>query len=261
VKKRFALILGGPHAGATRLYGQLGLHPQVLGCRVMEPRFFTDERKWALGVDWYRSLWDFREPDDRVAIEASTDYARHPEVPCPAGRVAQTPAGFRFVYLLRDPVERVAAWHAARVSEGFAEPAADLDDLRTEIAASRYASQLASWREHFGAEDFLLLPSEEWAERPAAVLERVCRFLELDDEFTFPGSPPGQFARRPSQARARAWWLGRLGAGRPAAPGRASAALSPRLAETLAGELAGERDRLADEWGFDPPSWRARREV
>ncbi|MGI9589838.1 MAG: hypothetical protein ACR2P8_00615, partial [Myxococcota bacterium] len=190
MKKRFALILGGPHAGATRLYGRLRLHPQILGCRVMEPNFFSDDRKWALGVDWYRSLWDFREPDERIAIEASSAYARHPLVPCPASRVAQTPAGFRFVYLLRDPVERVAAWHAARVAEGVTEPARELRDLETELVACRYAGQLAAWRAHFAAEDFLRVAAEEWSESPGPLLDRVCRFLELDDGFAFPDASP-----------------------------------------------------------------------
>jgi len=255
VKKRFALLLGGPHAGATRLYRQLGLHPQVLACRVMEPRFFSDERKFALGLDWYRSLWDFREPDDRVAVEASSDYARHPLVPCPAGRVARTPAGFRFVYLLRDPVERVAAWHADRVASGFAAPAVDLSDLQAEIVSCRYARQLSAWREHFPREDFLLVPSEEWSLHPAPVFERVCRFLELDDDFALPEAPHTAPGHRRGHARALAWWRSRVADRRPPAQQPASASLPAALADALRRELAPERQRLAEVWGFDPPSW------
>jgi hypothetical protein len=258
VKKRFALLLGGPHAGTTRLFRKLGRLPQVLCCRVMEPRFFTDDRKWQLGPDWYRSLWEFREPDERVAIEASQDYARHPLVSSPAARVARMPAGFRFVWMLREPVARVAAWHAARVAEGMAEPATDLRGLEMELVASRHATQLAVWREHFPEEDFLLLAHEEWLEAPGAALARVCRFLEIDpghgfgepapDEVSAPARKPGRLAR----------WLGRPGSRGAASPGREAPRLPERVEEALERELAPERERLEREWGFAPPSWRRR---
>jgi hypothetical protein len=254
VKKRFALILGGPHAGTTRLFRRLGRHPQVLPCRVTEPHFFTDDRKWALGLDWYRSLWDFREPDDRVAIEASADYARHPVVTCPAQRVAHTPAGFRFVWLLREPVARVTAWRAARVAEGLAEPAETLGDLAAELAASRHATQLEAWREHFPTEDFLLVASEEWSARPDPVFERVCRFLEIEPELKTGESGD---APQPSGSGGRgrfARWLGRR-RGPEAAHGERPEALAPELLADLRSELTLERERLAVEWGFAPTAW------
>lgn len=252
MKKRFALILGGPHAGTGRLFSRLGQHPQVLPCRVREPRFFTDDRKWQLGLDWYRSLWDFMEPDERVAIEASGEYARHPAVSSPAARIAETPAGFRFVVVLREPVERVAAWHADRVAEGLAEPAQAAGDLASELAAARPATQLASYREHFPREDFLLVAHGEWLERPAAVLERICGFLEIDSTFGFPEPPVRRRVRRAPHGS----WLSRLlgRGGRRDAP--VGPVLAPELAEGLDRELRGERDRLAAEWAFDFESWR-----
>jgi hypothetical protein len=259
MKKRFALILGGPHAGTTRLFRRLGTHPQVVGCRVSEPRFFSDDRKWALGLDWYRTLWDFREPDERIAIEASNEYARHPLVPCPAARVAQTPAGFRFVWLLREPVARIAAWHAARVADGLAEPASHVRELDCELAASRYANQLAAWRQHFPAQDFLLLCFEEWLRSPEAVLEQICRFLEIDPAQALPDPDSGPRAQAVQGRRSRGvgrWLAARRGDGLEL-HGAAPPGLPAGVEEALEQELAGERDRLADEWGFAPALWRS----
>lgn len=258
MKKRFALLLGGPHAGTTRLFRQLGRLPQVLCCRVMEPRFFTDDRKWQLGPDWYRSLWEFHEPDERIAIEATQDYARHPLVSCPAARVARMPAGFRFVWMLREPVARVAAWHAARVAEGLTEPVADLRGLETEIAASRHATQLGAWREHFPVEDFLLLAHEEWLEAPDAALARVCRFLEIEPGQAAGESAAGERARPDPKPGRLARWLGRPRSGEATTAETAAARLPERVEEALERELAPERERLEREWGFAPPSWRRR---
>ena len=271
MKKRFALILGGPYAGTTGLFRRLATHPQVAGCRVSEPCFFSDDRKWELGLDWYRTLWDFREPDDRIAIEASSEYAGHPLVPCPAARVARTPAGFRLIWLLREPVARIAAWHAARVAEGLAEPVSHVRELDCELVASRYASQLAAWREYFAADDFLLLCFEEWARSPEAVLEQICGFLEIEPAQALPepgAGPPAQAlpepdAGPPAQAaqgrrgRGLGRWLASLRAHGPGPHGTGPAGLPAGVEAALEQELAGERERLADEWGFAPALWRS----
>jgi hypothetical protein len=264
VKKRFALVIGAPCAGTTALFRLLGSHPQVISCRVKEPRFFTDDRKWALGIDWYRSLWDFREPDKRIAVEASSDYAWHPRVPSPALRIAQTPAGFRFLYLLRHPLERIVAQHAADLAEGRVEGALDAHRLEFHLDASRYAAQLEAYRRHFPQEDFLLLSAELLAQEPRSVLERVCCFLEIDPYFGFPeveSLRAGEAAQRGARRRPQTGWreslmapLRRAGSHRPAA-----SAPPPVLPEALrAAALQVLRDdlvRLGEEWGFDVSAW------
>ena len=168
MRARFALLIGALGCETVRFFRQLGSHPQVLPCRVAEPRFFTDDRKWALGADGYRSLWDFREPEGRIALEASSDYALHPSVPCPAERVARMPAGFRILYLLRDPLERIEAHHEHAHEEGWADASPDETTLAHYVDASRYAAQLDHWRAHFEREEVLLLGYEAWREDPRA---------------------------------------------------------------------------------------------
>ena len=247
MKKRFAVIIGAPHAGTTRLFGLLGAHPQVLPCRVKAPRFFTDDRKWELGIEWYRSLWDFREPDERLALEASTDYACHPRTPSPAGRIARTPAGFRFLYLLRDPVERIAAERAA-------DPDVDgRHDLARYLDASRYAAQLDQYACHFSKSDVLLLPAEDLG-RDA--LARVSHFLEIDPSFDFPD--PGTGTCEPVR-NGRGSWLERLRrrlAGPFPAPFPPEDALPPALREAAHRALRDDLARLEGEWGFDVSRWR-----
>jgi len=255
MKKRFALIIGAPRCGTTRLFRLLGSHPQVLACRVKEPRFFSDDRKWALGIEWYRTLWDFREPDERIAIEASSDYACHPGVPSPAQRIARTPAGFRLIYLLRDPWERIASQHAFDVAEGRAEPELDARTLSRYLDASRYASQLEHYRRHFPREDVLLLSAEAMARDPRGTLQGACRFLEIDPFFGFPeaAEPP---LRPPRRAGRLARWAAQLrGRWRPPARGRRGG-LDPALRAVAARQLDSELARLEAEWGFDVSGWR-----
>jgi len=257
VKKRFALIIGALGSGTTSLFRHLGAHPQVIPCRVKEPKFFTDERKWTLGVDWYRSLWDFREPDERIAIEASSDYSMHPGVPCPARRIAQTPAGFRFIYLLRDPLARIAAHHSHAHAEGRSKGALEESVLRSHIDASRYAMQLDCYRQHFRREDFLLLRSEELESDPLELMRRVCCFLEIDPYFGFP-----ELAALHDPVADG--WLGRLPGlsrwGRRRRPPRGRTQQAPcRLGSAQRAyalrELRDDLAKLEGEWGFDVSSW------
>jgi hypothetical protein len=254
MKKRFTLLIGALGSDTTALFRHLGAHPQVLPCRVAEPRFFTDDRKWALGVEFYRSLWEFREPDERVAIEASSDYALHPAVPCPAERIAQLPTGFRFVYLLRHPLERIE-WHhcleleAGRVRRPLAEGVP-----QQMVDASRYATQLEAYRTWFPAEDFLLLAQEDLARDPAAALRRVCSFLEIDPYFGFPGLEQGEAGQLPPAARRGL--LERLRRRPAPAPRRREPPrLSPEQRGDLLAELSGDLERLRAEWGFDVSRW------
>jgi hypothetical protein len=262
VKKRFALLIGAAGAGTSRLFRLLGSHPQVLPCRVKEPRFFSDDRKWALGLDWYRSLWDFVEPDERVALEASSDYASHPHVPCPAERIAQTPSGFRFLYLLRDPLERIERHHTAAWRAGGVEYELSEGALRRHIDLSRYARQLEGYRERFPREDFLLLSAEELDADPGALLRRVALFLEIDPHLAALGPAPLPAPAAPAAGAGEAAWWARLpGLVRRARPAPAPGPerrfeLSPAQRELVARELQGDLARLETEWAFDVSPWR-----
>ena len=253
MKKRFTLIIGALGSGTTSLFRHLGAHPQVVPCRVKEPKFFTDDRKWTLGVDWYRSLWDFHEPDERIAIKASSVYSMHPAVPCPAQRIAQMPAGFRFIYLLRDPLARIAAHHSHACAEGGLGESV----LRSHIDASRYAMQLDRYRRHFRREDFLLLRSEDFGSDPLELMKRVCCFLEIDPYFGFPE------LTAPRDPVADGWLgrlpgLSRLRRGRRPPGGeteQARGGLHPEQRAYALRELRDDLAKLEGEWGFDVSGW------
>ncbi len=43
MKRRFAIVIGAMKSGTTSLFRHLGTHPEVLPCRVKEPKFVSDE--------------------------------------------------------------------------------------------------------------------------------------------------------------------------------------------------------------------------
>jgi hypothetical protein len=185
----------------------------------------------------------------------------HPAVPCPAQRIAQTPAGFRFIYLLRDPLARIAAHHSHVYSEGWTEEVLEESVLRSHIDASRYAMQLDCYRQHFRREDFLLLRSEDLERDPLELMKRVCRFLEIDPYFGFPDLtalrvpvPGGWLGRLPGLSR---WRRRRRPPGGEAERGRCG--LGPQQRAYALRELRDDLAKLEGEWDFDVSGWHLER--
>jgi hypothetical protein len=180
-----AYLIGAQKAGTTTLAELLGGHPDLALSTPKEPNFYTGQ--WHRGLEWYRAR--FPATDKLVLLDASTSYSMAPVVPDPASlmddvprRIRELRPDARFIYILRDPVDRAisAYWHAVRNGDEDR----DITECMTEdsmyLRGSRYAFQLKHYFECFGRERFLLLTTAEFATAPQAVLARCWSFLGLD---------------------------------------------------------------------------------
>ncbi len=144
---------------------------------------------------WLQSLYE--APAGLVAGQIEPTYAR---LPLETIRLVHGLfPGARLVYLMRDPIDR--AWSSvvqstaqrrrrpmARVGE-----AAILEKLRrSAVAMSTYVDHLERWESIYPREQLCFGFTEELVERPAGLLDRVCRFI---------GAPPGTLVRRPESLR------------------------------------------------------------
>ncbi len=260
--QRFAIIIGAMRSGTTSLFRHLGSHPAVLPCRVKEPKFFSDDKKWAYGFDWYRSLWDLRDSDHRIALEATTDYTKHPAISSPARRIAEAPGEFRLIYILRNPLDRIESHHTHAYARGWTEQPLEDGVVEHHVDVSRYAMQLDRYLEHFDREAILLLDFEELERDPLTLMRRVCGFLEINPAHPFRELDRAhdtlQEARAPRSRLARlAARLGlrRLRPPRFSAPVAQRFQLSPEQRAVVLGELRDDLRRLRDEHGFDISGW------
>ncbi len=185
--RTFGLIIGAMKSGTTSLFQLLAQHPQVSACRVKEPDFFTAADGTHKNLEAYLRLWDWRPGAHRIALEASTSYSKAPWVSGVPGRIAACgPHEFRFIYMLRNPLDRISSQVRHSLFEGWGKP---LDEGVPEDAIdySRYAMQLDLYAECFPEGPFLLVTLEEFHSDPWAVLEKTCQFLALDPSFEFIG--------------------------------------------------------------------------
>lgn len=179
--------------GTTSLFNHLASHPQVAPCQSKEPNFFTHERSWRKGLDYYRTLWDYNPAVHKTAVEASINYSKVPRLPNAAERIAkiavEAKIDFRLIYVIRNPIDRVISHCTHDLEEqwsvrynhptvrGIPYPA---------IEASKYAMQLDEYYQRFPAKNILLLDTDNLKANPVEVLREVCNFLEVDADFLFP---------------------------------------------------------------------------
>ena len=170
------------------------------------------DRNFERGIGWYRSHFPTRmavavvgrKTGVRPAVgETTPGYLFHPLVP---ERVARLLPEAKLIVLLRNPVDRAYSSYWHRVAQGHEtlpdfEDALDAEQSRLEgelelmvqegsynseerrlysyTARGLYAEQLERWLAHFARDRFLIESSEQLFQDPAAVLRRICLFLDL----------------------------------------------------------------------------------
>lgn len=183
-----SFLIGAQKAGTTTLAYLLNQHPQITIGQTKEPHFFTDN--WSKGLDWYRK--QFPGSSDAICMDASTSYAMAPltegwkhrdpsvyeNIP---GKVHAVSPEAKFIYLLRDPVDRTYSgyWHDVRMgvkNEGFG---AALHSNPFYLDVSDYHGQVRRWLEYFPLSSFHFVLFEEMKARPNQVVDECLAFLGL----------------------------------------------------------------------------------
>lgn len=180
-----AFLIGAQKAGTTSLAALLGTHPHLLLSKPKEPDFYTGN--WSKGLEWYRSR--FPSQTNLVLLDASTSYAMAPICPEPESLMNQVPERIhssrpdaRFIYLLRDPVDRAISsyWHAVRAGNESRPLSECMTERTMYLRGSYYAFQLEHYRRHFPLDRFLVVRTKDFAARPQETVAQCWRFLGLD---------------------------------------------------------------------------------
>lgn len=192
------LIIGTQKAGTTSLHRYLAEHPclrPASGPKELHYFYLYYHR----GPGWYLSHFPLRfAKDSRLNFEATPDYLCHAVVPermrCDLGRV-------KLIAVLREPVGRAYSawkmWHSfadrpdkadradrrsftQAVEEELTDPDGQSNLHFHYLAMGRYADHLRAYRQHFSADDMLILNYAEMSADLGSFLGRICTFLEVE---------------------------------------------------------------------------------
>jgi hypothetical protein len=177
-------VIGAMKSGTTSLHHYLSLHPEIFMSVDKEPRFFTDEAKWRRGLAWYEE--HFPEPAP-IRGESTPDYTKFPAIRGAPKRIHSIIPAVRFIYLVRDPIERIVSHYVDSYSFGRVHGSIDEELTHFEdchlVNCSRYYTQIEQYLEYFDPERILVLVSEELRDDRRRTLQTAFRFLGVDEGF------------------------------------------------------------------------------
>ena len=266
------IIIGAMKCGTSSLHNYLDAHPEISMSRQKELNFFSFDRCWQRGEDWYGRHFSSTAP---IRGESSPSYSKFPKVPHVPARIKTLVPSARFIYLVRDPVARIISHYTHLRSGGkerrsLNEALSDFEGNQY-IDCSRYHMQLQQYLDHFAQSQILVVSAEEMKEHRHETLREVFRFLNVDESFRSPrhdaiyhaSKPHGllrrklersRFARsiRPYVPHSIVYWAATHG---PKQRAVEPPSLDTGLREALCEYLRGDVERLRSEVGRDFAQW------
>ncbi len=287
-------ILGVPKAGTTSLHNWIAAHPDALGARSKEARFFVDPESHVFRPDFHigQGLARYREEfahgagrPARVVLDSTPAYLYQRAA---FDHVPALPTAPRCLVILREPADQIHSlyryfrdnWGHVPADMSFAgfvaacrhgsHEFAGNELARHALRNARYADILRPWRARLGDERLLVRSFDDLRADPRAFTVSVARWMGLDpafyDDFDFP--------RENLTLAPRIRWLQRANIALRAhlpkgAPYRLARALYHRLnlrrqpvkteeaevMDRLRAEFAEANAALAREYGLDLSRW------
>ncbi len=179
------VIIGAMKSATTTLWAQLSRQNGICFAKRKEPNFFSDDERYALGIQWYSSLFEKPAASD-ILGEASTHYTHLPTYPQTVARMQKWLPNPRLIYVMRDPVDRLISHYLFQSNRGKIH--CRLDEALTRhpelIAYSCYSRQLTPFIEAYGKSAILPVFFDRLIAEPRVELERIFRFIGYQGKVT-----------------------------------------------------------------------------
>lgn len=173
-------IIGAAKSGTTSIYKCLEMHPDLIMSSIKEPEFFSDDKVFDKGLEWYSSLFELKKKE-QICGEASTTYSRYPHTPDVPSRIKNYISNPKFVYIIRNPIERTYSHYCHHMRLGVTKTFEQaLKDDEIYVNCSLYAEQIKQYLLYFPMESILVLLFEDFIKDRDAFLGKIQSFLGLE---------------------------------------------------------------------------------
>lgn len=176
----YVMIIGAMKAGTSSLFRLLEQHPAICAARAKEPEFFSEHQGHEVPVERYEDLFDFDLRTHRVCLEASTGYTKYPEETGVPHRMQAYGLRPRFIYIVRDPVERVSSHLNYADMNSYEWAASSLFGFYA-VTFSMYHTQLRKYLACYPDRDrYFIADFDDLRKDPAGLVRDIFRWLDLD---------------------------------------------------------------------------------
>lgn len=174
--------LGAQKAGTSWIYACLYEHPQIYA-PVKEIHFFSRERNWVKGYEWYESFFQDCPPGAKAG-EFSTSYLCDPHTP---ERIYRRYPNVKLIVSLRNPVDRAYSNYLNDIKAGKISPETSFDEALERhpeyLEQGYYMRFLEHYLRYFRREQILILIYEDSLKNPSEFIRSIYQFIGVDDSF------------------------------------------------------------------------------
>jgi hypothetical protein len=149
-----------------------------------EPHFF--DIKYRKGIDWYLETFFNNCKNEKAIGEKTATYLHTKEA---AFRIHKYNPKMKLICCLRDPVERLYSHYIMKNRKLISKDLLDEITLQSEyVQRSLYHKQLQWFIEYFPKKDIYIVIYEEKKQNPIDFIQKIYRFLGVDDGFKPPSA-------------------------------------------------------------------------
>lgn len=174
------IVVGAPKAGTTWLYQCLKEHPEVFVSTPKELHYFSRDRCYAKGIEWYLS--HFKDAQEPLIGEVCPSYMYLEKVPA---RIHEWNPNVKLIFMLRNPIDRAYSEYCMQLDHGEV-----TKDIGQELSPSSliaqcglYHQQLQDFFKFFPKEQTQILLFDDLKRDPENILQRTYDFLGVDQTY------------------------------------------------------------------------------
>ncbi|HEB71323.1 MAG TPA: hypothetical protein ENI77_01735 [Nitrospirae bacterium] len=174
------LVIGGARCATTWAHNCLSEHPEIFTPKVKELNFFNTN--YDKGIEYYEKYFDDASNGSFRAVgEASPTYLPHAE--CPE-RIARYSPNVKLIVILRNPIERAFSHYLIFKHKHEESSFEEAIEKRPQLLSDGlYSDHLLRYYKYFSKDQLLLLFFDDIEKDPVEFIQRVYRFLDVNDHF------------------------------------------------------------------------------
>jgi len=198
---KYLIIGGSTKCGTTSLFHYFEFHSQVCPCTMKESRYFWNNEYHLAGVEkdlknynTFNSLFP-KCDSEKIRIEATPDYLYSPTS---ASAIKSELNNCKFVFILRDPIERLLSWYKFAKLNGLIENNVTVENyIRTQLDKNienpsqeyrsleqgNYFSYITEFSKKFSKENILITFYEDLSSDPRNFCTKICDFIGINSEY------------------------------------------------------------------------------
>ena len=184
---------GAQKAATSTLYHVLKQHPDIYLPKRKETHFFDREERFSQGLDWYQEQYYGDAAGEKIIGDITPEYMYLPHIP---RRIYDClGADIRFVFMLRNPVDRAFSHYQMSVRRGWEDQplakAVGMEEARiaegpaqrrnfSYIGRGFYAAQIKGFMALFPRENMQFILFEDFVRHTPETTGEIIRFLGLN---------------------------------------------------------------------------------